>query len=210
MRHASRTITEKHKCLTDENGEAALKSRCEGRSTCLLCLNTRSGDTEPRMPSTTSQSRSTRGHRTRGRRAATSAAADGSATKVRTGTRVADRSDLCEVNVINRQKLDVARAALPSAAILGGLTELLRALGDPTRLQIVLALATDGVDELCVCDLATLVEVSDSAVSHSLRTLRELEVVRYRKVGKIAYYSLDDAHVGELVREGVQHMERTR
>lgn len=162
------------------------------------------------MPSTTSQSRKARGHRAPGHRAATSAVVEGTATKVRSRSRVVDRSDLCEVNVINREKLDLARAALPSVAILGGLTELLGALGDPTRLRIVLALAAEGVDELCVCDLATLVQVSDSAVSHSLRTLRELEVVRYRKVGKIAYYSLDDAHVGELVREGVQHMERTR
>jgi DNA-binding transcriptional ArsR family regulator len=132
------------------------------------------------------------------------------ASRARTRGGVGDCSDLCEVQVINRQKVNTARAALPSTPILAGLTEMLRALGDPTRLQIVLALATVGVYELCVCDLATLVEVSDSAVSHSLRTLRELGVVRYRKVGKIAYYSLDDAHVGELVREGVRHMERTR
>ena len=162
------------------------------------------------MPSATSQSRATPGHRTPGLRATTSAVVRGTPPKARSRGGVADCSDLCEVNVVNRRKVDAARAALPSAAILGGLTELLRALGDPTRLQIVLALATDGVDELCVCDLATLVEVSDSAVSHSLRTLRELGVVRYRKVGKIAYYSLDDAHVGELVREGVQHMEWSR
>ena len=161
------------------------------------------------MPSSTSQSRATPGHRTPGNRAATSVAGRTTA-KARSPRGDADCSDLCEVNVVNRQKVDAARAALPPATVLGGLTELLRALGDPTRLQIVLALTTDGVDELCVCDLATLVDVSDSAVSHSLRTLRELGVVRYRKVGKIAYYSLDDAHVGELVREGVQHMEWSR
>ena len=162
------------------------------------------------MPSSTSQSRATAGHRTPGSRAATSTVVGRTTAKALSPRGDTDCSDLCEVNVINRQKVDVARAALPPSTVLVGLTELLRALGDPTRLQIVLALATDGVDELCVCDLATLVEVSDSAVSHSLRTLRELGVVRYRKVGKIAYYSLDDAHVGELVREGVQHIEWSR
>lgn len=121
-----------------------------------------------------------------------------------------DRSDLCEVQVVDAEKIARARASLPVAGTLTALSEMLRALGDPTRLQIVCALATEGVDELCVCDLATLVGVSDSAVSHSLRTLRQLGVVRYRKAGKIAYYTLDDSHVGEMVREGIRHLENER
>lgn len=118
-----------------------------------------------------------------------------------------DKSDLCEVEVIDHEKVARARAALPESSTLVELAETLRALGDPTRLQIVCALATDGVDELCVCDIATLVSVSESAVSHSLRTLRQLGLVKYRKAGKIAYYTLDDAHVAQLVREGVRHIE---
>ena len=117
-----------------------------------------------------------------------------------------DRSDVCEVNVVDHANVARARASLPDSSTLANLAEMLRALGDRTRLQIVCALAADGVGELCVCDLATLVGVSDSAVSHSLRTLRQLGVVRYRKAGKIAYYTLDDAHVADLVREGVQHI----
>jgi DNA-binding transcriptional ArsR family regulator len=117
-----------------------------------------------------------------------------------------DAADVCQVRCINQQKVDVARAALPSLATLSGLTEFLRALGDVTRLQIICALGAEGVEELCVCDLATLVGVSDSAVSHSLRTLRQLGVVRYRKVGKIAYYTMDDAHVTALVRQGIKHL----
>lgn len=117
------------------------------------------------------------------------------------------KSDLCEVKVVDLQKVARARAALPEPTTLGDLAELLRALGDPTRLQIVCALAADGVVELCVCDLATLVSVSESAVSHSLRTLRQLGLVRYRKAGKIAYYTLNDAHVAKLVREGVSHLQ---
>lgn len=118
-----------------------------------------------------------------------------------------NRSDLCEVEVVDHEKVARARAALPDPTTLVDLAELLRALGDPTRLQIVCALAAEGVDELCVCDLATLVTVSESAVSHSLRTLRQLGLVRYRKAGKIAYYTLDDAHVAQLVREGVHHIQ---
>lgn len=117
-----------------------------------------------------------------------------------------DAADVCQVRCINQHKVNTARAALPAPATLGGLTEFLRALGDLTRLQIICALGAEGVDELCVCDLATLVGVSDSAVSHSLRTLRQLGVVRYRKEGKIAYYSMDDAHVTTLVQHGIKHL----
>lgn len=124
-------------------------------------------------------------------------------------TRAADdRADLCEVQVVDRERIVRARAALPQTETLAALAELLRAIGDRTRLQIVCALATERVGELCVCDLATLVGVSDSGVSHSLRTLRQLGLVQYRKVGKIAYYRLDDDHVGGLVREGIRHLER--
>jgi ArsR family transcriptional regulator, lead/cadmium/zinc/bismuth-responsive transcriptional repressor len=121
-----------------------------------------------------------------------------------------DRAALCEVSCVDGAKVARARSALPSEPTLASLADTLRALGDPTRLKIVCALAARGVDELCVCDLTTLVDVSSSAVSHSLRTLRELGVVRYRKVGKIAYYALDDTHVAGLVSEGVRHAAERR
>ncbi len=120
---------------------------------------------------------------------------------------VSAAADICEVEVVDAAKVARARRSLPSAETTAVLAETLRALGDPTRLQIIGALATKGVGELCVCDLATLVGVSQSAVSHSLRTLRQLRIVRYRKAGKIAYYTLDDAHVAQLVAEGVQYVE---
>jgi ArsR family transcriptional regulator len=93
---------------------------------------------------------------------------------------------------------------MPTAATVVTLAETFRVLGDPTRLKLVAALAQE---ELCVCDLATLLGASQSAVSHSLRALRQLRLVRYRKVGKIAYYSLDDAHIGRLLTEGVRHVQ---
>ena len=113
-------------------------------------------------------------------------------------------ADLCEVVCVDAAKVDRAQRALPTPATVTALAETFKALGDPTRLLIVAALARE---ELCVCDLATLVGVSQSAVSHSLRTLRQLRVVRYRKAGKIAYYSLDDAHIARLVDEGVRHVQ---
>ncbi len=95
---------------------------------------------------------------------------------------------------------------MPPVGTVTDLAERLRALGDRTRLQIVFALAAEGVRELCVCDLSTLVGVTDSAVSHSLRTLRQLGMVRFRKVGQIAYYALADGEVGDLVRSGAEHL----
>lgn len=116
-------------------------------------------------------------------------------------------ADLCEITCIDGAKVERTRGALPAPATVAALGETFKALGDPTRLLIVAALAHE---ELCVCDLATLVGVSQSAVSHSLRTLRQLRLVRYRKVGKIAYYTLDDAHIARLVGEGVRHVEEGR
>ena len=121
--------------------------------------------------------------------------------------READPSAVCEIECVDQAKVERARRALPSAETLGVLSETLRALGDPTRLKIIAALAAEGVGELCVCDLSVLVGVSDSGVSHSLRTLRQLRLVRYRKVGKIAYYTLNDSHLARLVTEGAQHVE---
>lgn len=113
-------------------------------------------------------------------------------------------ADRCEVSCVDQDKVGRVRETAPTGESLRALAETFKALGDPTRLRIVSALAQE---ELCVCDLATLVDVSESAVSHSLRTLRQLRLVRYRKVGKIAYYSIDDAHVARLVAEGLGHVE---
>lgn len=87
------------------------------------------------------------------------------------------------------------------------LADTFRVLGDATRVRIVFALSRE---ELCVCDLAKLVGASQSAVSHSLRVLRQLRIVRYRRAGKIAYYSLDDDHVSKLIRDGVDHIRKLR
>jgi DNA-binding transcriptional ArsR family regulator len=77
-------------------------------------------------------------------------------------------------------------------------------MGDPTRLRIILALRGG---EMCVCDIAAFLGLSESAVSHQLRRLRELSLVRSRRDGQILYYSLDDEHVLDLVTVGLQHIE---
>ena len=116
--------------------------------------------------------------------------------------KIETNDDACEVNVVDARKVTSVRRKMHSADAVQLLAETFRVLGDPTRVKIVFALAHE---ELCVCDLATIVGASQSAVSHSLRTLRQMDLVRYRKEGKIAYYSLDDEHIGRLLEEGFEH-----
>ncbi|MGE5223515.1 MAG: ArsR/SmtB family transcription factor [Omnitrophica WOR_2 bacterium] len=84
----------------------------------------------------------------------------------------------------------------------GEVSELFRTLGDPSRIQIISALM-DG--EMNIGSLASAVDMSVSAVSHQMRSLRQMRIVRYRKEGRMVYYCLDDAHVVELYRKGLEH-----
>jgi DNA-binding transcriptional ArsR family regulator len=111
--------------------------------------------------------------------------------------------DLCEDHVVDREKVRRAAKALPTQRVLNGLAEIFKVLSNPSRLKIIHALARD---ELCVCDLATLLGSTDSAVSHQLRILRSTRLVKYRREGKLAYYSLDDQHVRQLFEAGLEHM----
>ena len=114
------------------------------------------------------------------------------------------RRDVCEVEFVDEARVDAVRERMPEAGIIGELSDIFKVLGDPTRLRIVSAL---GVDELCVCDLSNLLGSSISAVSHQLRILRNLKIVKHRKEGKMVYYSLDDECVSTLLAEGLRHIE---
>lgn len=113
-------------------------------------------------------------------------------------------NDSCEIEFIDRVKVEKVRKALKPAEAVTTLAETFKILGDPTRIKIAFALSKE---ELCVCDIANLLGVSQSAVSHSLRTLRQMKLVRFRKEGKIAYYTLDDEHIASLLEEGFRHVE---
>ena len=83
------------------------------------------------------------------------------------------------------------------------LAQIFGALSDPTRLRLVSALSEG---ELCVCDLAAVLGMTQSAVSHQLRLLRNLNLVRFRKEGRVVYYTLDDEHVRQLFERGLEHI----
>lgn len=117
-----------------------------------------------------------------------------------------DRSDLpiCEDQIVHVDAVRETRSRLPLATMLGEMSSTFAALGDPTRLRIVAALA---IRELCVCDLAAALGLSQSAVSHQLRTLRDLGLVRSRRQGRLNYYALDDEHVTGLYGQVVEHVQ---
>jgi ArsR family transcriptional regulator len=116
----------------------------------------------------------------------------------------AERRDTCEVFSIDRDKVDKVRALMKADEIFVKLARMFKVLGDPTRNKIIYSLSRE---ELCVCDISTLLGISQSAISHQLRILRNLNLVTFRKDGRIAYYSLDDDHIRNLVIEGLNHIE---
>lgn len=116
--------------------------------------------------------------------------------------------DGCQVRMIHLERVQQARSKTPDADWLDRLARIFKALANPTRLTMVIALA-DG--EMCVCDLAALVGQSDSVVSHHLRRLKDLDLLRSRRDGPILYYALDDDHVAQLLDAGLEHViERGR
>ncbi len=116
---------------------------------------------------------------------------------------VSKNDDVCEVQCIHEQAVRQVKKLMPDKGTVLRLAETFNALGDPTRVQIIYALSQK---ELCVCDLASLLCMSQSAVSHQLRLLRNLRLVRFRRQGKIVYYSIDDRHIVNLFAQGLEHV----
>jgi ArsR family transcriptional regulator, lead/cadmium/zinc/bismuth-responsive transcriptional repressor len=110
---------------------------------------------------------------------------------------------LCEVALVHEDRVRSARAARADDSEMEALAETFQVLASPTRLRLIEALARG---EMCVCDLAAVAGVSQSAVSHHLRTMRALRLVRYRKESRMAYYRLDDAHIEAVFRMGLEHV----
>lgn len=109
----------------------------------------------------------------------------------------------CETTFVHKDKVQSARKGLGDNDSIFSVSETFMALSDPTRLKIVIALTRE---ELCVCDLAALLGMSDSAISHQLRLLKSLRLVKHRKSGKMAYYSVDDEHIEDLLRIARRHV----
>jgi DNA-binding transcriptional ArsR family regulator len=111
--------------------------------------------------------------------------------------------DGCEDSFCDENRVRDAQANLVDGLTATRLAQLFRALSDPSRVRIISALAHA---ELCVYDLATTLGMSQSAVSHQLRSLREMNLVRFRRDGRRVYYQLDDEHIHELFQRGLDHI----
>ena len=111
--------------------------------------------------------------------------------------------DTCQVKHLNLKKVRELRKSLLPYTTLQNLAETFKVLGDPTRLNIIHLLSKE---ELCVCDLASLLGITNSLVSHQLRILRNLRLVKVRREGQKAFYSLDDDHIRHLFNEGLIHV----
>jgi len=111
--------------------------------------------------------------------------------------------DGCLVRVVHLDRVEKARQEIISERELERLSLTYKVLGDPNRLKIVMALKNV---EMCVCDLAAFTGLSESAVSHQLRRLKDLALVEWRRDGQIIYYTLDDEHVSGLLDVGLEHV----
>ena len=109
----------------------------------------------------------------------------------------------CRVRVVHLEQVEQARKESISARELERLSLIYRVLGDNNRLKIVMALRNV---EMCVCDLAAFSGLTESAVSHQLRRLKDLALVKTRRDGQIIYYSMDDDHISELLDVGLEHV----
>lgn len=113
--------------------------------------------------------------------------------------------DVCQIVCFNKPKVEKIKQTILSQDKLNILVEIFKVISDTTRTKILLALREG---ELCVCDISHVLGLSLSAVSHQLRILRSLRLVRYRSQGRMAFYSLTDSHIIKLIEEGIKHIKQ--
>ncbi|MDG4477083.1 ArsR/SmtB family transcription factor [Thiovibrio frasassiensis] len=111
--------------------------------------------------------------------------------------------ELCQCRIIHGEKVQRAKESRLPGGEVERLADFFKAFADPTRLKILRALSEE---EMCVCDLAAFLGISESAVSHQLRMLRQLALVANRREGVVLYYHLTDAHVSQLVQIALEHL----
>ena len=109
----------------------------------------------------------------------------------------------CNCTIIHEDIVNKVRDCIPQEELLYDLAELFKVFGDTTRIKILCALFQA---EMCVCDMAALLGMTQSAISHQLRVLKQTRLVKFRKEGKVVYYSLEDGHVKQIFNQGLTHI----
>ena len=115
--------------------------------------------------------------------------------------------EVCNCNVIHEDIVNKVREIIPPEETLYDLADLFKVLGDSTRVKILCVLFEA---EMCVCDIAALLGMTQSAISHQLRVLKQARLVKYKKEGKVVYYSLDDEHVKSIFDQGLIHISEKK
>ncbi len=113
------------------------------------------------------------------------------------------KAAVCGCQVVHANAVETARAGMAEEGNLYDLADFFKVLGDSTRMRILCAL---DLTELCVCDLAALLNMTMSAISHQLRSLKQADLVRFRRDGKTVYYALADDHVRDIIEKGLEHI----
>ena len=112
--------------------------------------------------------------------------------------------DCCEEHIVHMDAVETARRQMPDDDITTAASDFFKVFSDKTRLRILTALVSA---ELCVCDIATLLGMSQSAISHQLRFLKQARLVKSRKNGKTVYYALCDDHIQTILAQGIAHVQ---
>ena len=111
--------------------------------------------------------------------------------------------DKCDCTIIHEDVVDKVKSTMPEEEDLYNLADFFKVFGDSTRIKIISALLTC---EMCVCDIAALLNMTHSSISHQLRVLKQARLVKFRREGKVVYYSLDDGHIKEIFNTGLLHV----
>ena len=114
-----------------------------------------------------------------------------------------NKVESCSCNIIHKDVVEEVKDKLPQEEILYDLAELFKVFGDSTRIKIICSLFES---EMCVCDLSALLNISQSAISHQLRVLKSARLVKFRRAGKVIYYSLEDEHIKQIFDAGLHHI----
>ena len=114
-----------------------------------------------------------------------------------------NKIECCEISLIHEDVIKKVGENMPEEDMLYDLADLFKIFGDSTRIKILYVLFSS---EMCVCDIATLLNMNQSAISHQLRVLKNARLVKNRRDGKVVYYSLDDDHVKQIFDQGLAHI----
>ncbi len=114
---------------------------------------------------------------------------------------------ICDCNIVHKEMVEDTLSKMPNTEMLHNLADFFKIMGDSTRCKLLFALLQN---EMCVCDLANVLSMTKSSISHQLSKMKDVGLVKCRKSGKTVYYSLDDNHIFEIFQVGIEHINHKR